>query len=401
MATDVLMPKLGLTMKEGTIVNWMKSEGDPVEKGDELVEILTEKITNVVEAPASGVLKVILAGPGDTVDVARPIGIIAAPDEEVVVPETPAPAAPEEVPAAGAEKGVAAREPRPAEGKKVKASPAAKKLAQEKGVDLARVHGTGPGGRVTRDDVAQAAEAGVAPPPTEAEETRPARREPLAGMRKVIAQRMAQSFNNAALVTVDMEVDMTRAIALRQSLNQVAPDRFGGKVSFTDILILVAARVLPDHPSMNAWLEGEELVYHQAVHMGVAVALEEGLIVPVVRNAHSLGLGEISRQVRDLAERARSGQLQPDEYQGSTFTITNLGMFGSDSFTPIVNPPEAGILGVNRIVPKPVVVDDQVVVRPMMTLSLTFDHRIIDGAQAAQFLQQVKSLLEQPETLLL
>lgn len=392
MATEVLMPKLGLTMTEGTVVNWLKNEGDNVEKGEELVEILTEKITNVVEAPASGVLQKILVGPGETAKVSEPIGIIAAPGEKVEAPAAPAESA---APA----KEVAAEAAKPA--KKVKASPAAKKLAEEHGIALEDIEGTGPGGRITREDVLKAVESKAAAPAPAAPAAEVAKvedkRVPLAGMRKVIADRMAESFRTAPHVTVDMEVDMSQAAAFRKALNEVAPE----KVSFTDIIVKIVARALEDFPVVNASLQGEEIVYNGQVNVGVAVALEDGLIVPVVKNANKLGIAAISQQVKELAAKAREGKLSPDEYKGGTFTISNLGMFGVDSFTPIINPPESAILGVNRIQKKPVVVNDEIVVRPMMNLSLSFDHRLIDGAVAAQFLQRVKALLENPALVLL
>ncbi|HHW91217.1 MAG TPA: 2-oxo acid dehydrogenase subunit E2 [Firmicutes bacterium] len=396
MATEVLMPKLGLTMTEGTVVNWLKNEGDTVEKGEELVEILTEKITNVAEAPASGILKKILVGPGETAKVSEPIGIIAAPGEEIEAPAAPAERA---VPAA--ETATQAAEP----AKRIKASPAAKKLAEEHGIALADIEGTGPGGRITREDVLKAVESKEAKPEPAAPVTEAAKTEgkrvPLAGMRKVIAQRMAESARTAPHVTVDMEVDMSQATAFRKSLNAVATESIGGKVSFTDIIVKVVARALEDFPVINASLQEEEIVYHGEINVGVAVALEDGLIVPVIKNTNKLGIGAISQLVKELAEKARSGKLTPDEYKGGTFTVTNLGMFGVDSFTPIINPPESAILGVNRIQKKPVVVNDEIVIRPMMTLSLSFDHRLIDGSVAAQFLQRVKALLENPDLLLL
>jgi pyruvate dehydrogenase E2 component (dihydrolipoamide acetyltransferase) len=294
---------------------------------------------------------------------------------------------------------VAAEAAKPA--KKVKASPAAKKLAEEHGIALEDIEGTGPGGRITREDVLKAVESKAAAPAPAAPAAEAAKvedkRVPLAGMRKVIADRMAESFRTAPHVTVDMEVDMSQAAAFRKALNEVAPE----KVSFTDIIVKIVARALEDFPVVNASLQGEEIVYNGQVNVGVAVALEDGLIVPVVKNANKLGIAAISQQVKELAAKAREGKLSPDEYKGGTFTISNLGMFGVDSFTPIINPPESAILGVNRIQKKPVVVNDEIVVRPMMNLSLSFDHRLIDGAVAAQFLQRVKALLENPALVLL
>jgi len=396
MATQVLMPKLGLTMTEGSVVSWLKEEGDAVEKGEELVEVLTEKINNVVEAPSSGVLRKILVGPGETVKVSEPIGIIADPEEEIEVL-----AAPKEGEMQVVEKKP--KETKPA--KRPKASPVARKLAQEHSIDLMNVEGTGPGGRIIKEDVLQAAKdkeakLEIVPSPVRGPAVE-AKRVPLAGMRKTIAEQMSESARVAPHVTLNIEVDMERAVAIRQLFNTGELDYFKSRISFTDILVKVVARALEDFAVINSSLQAEEIVYNPQINIGVAVALEDGLIVPVIKNANEQRLSVISEQVRELAKKARRGELNPDECEGGTFTITNLGMFGIDSFTPIINPPEGAILGVNRIQKKPVVVGDEITIKPMMNLSLSFDHRIIDGSVAAQFLCRVKDLLENPSLILL
>lgn len=445
MASIVTMPKLGLTMTEGTITKWLKKIGDAVKKGDLIFEVATDKITNQVEALDEGILRKIIAPEGTTLPVGAPVAILAAQDE-------PLPAVPgiEDVPAGQAAPPASparpTEPPTPAADSEIKASPAAKKLARERGVNLAEVRPTRPDGRIVEQDVlayldqkAKAQQEKAAQPevppaaPLRAtpvaerlakelgidlnkiaasgrigkenvfraflaaqEEAAPReRREPLAGMRKVIARRMAESKRTAPHVTINMEVDMSRAKALREALK--AQDK---KVSFNDIVVLAAARALREFPVVNATITEAEIIYHNAVHVGVAVALDDGLIVPVVKNADQKTLLALSEEIKDLAARARAGKLSPDEASGSTFTVTNLGMYGVDSFTPIINQPESAILGVNRIAEKPVVVEGNIAIRPMMNLSLSFDHRLIDGALAARFLARVKAYLEEPALML-
>lgn len=449
MALEIVMPKLGLTMTEGTITAWLKPDGSEVKKGEPLLEVATDKITNKVEAPGDGILKT-LVPEGSTVPVAGRIGYLLAAGESLPAEGAGAapPAAEEKavgsaatVPAAP----TAVTEAAGAGGGPVKASPAAKRLAREKGVDLSLVPGTGPEGRITEKDVeayaAQKAAAAAAPaetpaappaaeePPVRATptavrlaqelgvdlaklaggnritkedvlaavlaETGPAeKRVPLAGMRRVIARRMKESWSVAPHVTINMEVDMSQAKQIRAELNATAtPEE---KVSFNDLIIKAAARALTEFPLINATITETEIIYHPEVHLGVAVALADGLIVPVVRRADKKDIRTVAREVKDLAERARSGQLKPDEAAGSTFTVTNLGMYGVDHFTPIINQPESAILGVGCIKERPVVVNGVIEVRPVMTLSLSFDHRLVDGSVAAEFLGRVRELLENP-----
>lgn len=374
------MPRLSLTMKEGTVVQWFKKEGDLVKKGEPLVEVLSEKATYEVEAPASGVLRKILAEEGMDVSVAGTLGIITAPDEEL--PEIEVAAAP---PAVEAEEAVAVPERKVKERieRRIIASPAAKRFAREHGIDLTQIRGSGPDGRIIEEDVRSLIE-----------EMRimPRVREviPLTGIRKTAAERVSLSARTAPQSTITMEVDMSNAAELR--------GRVG--VSYTDMLVKAVAKALTEHPIINSTLEKEQIKIFADINIGVAVATEMGLIVPVIRDANGKSLTEISSTLKELVEKAKQSKLAKEELTGGTFTITNLGMYGVDVFTPIINPPETAILGVGRVAEKPVVVEEKMVVRPVMQLSLTFDHRVVDGAPAAEFLQKVKQNLESPDALL-
>ncbi|HEY3107650.1 MAG TPA: dihydrolipoamide acetyltransferase family protein, partial [Chloroflexota bacterium] len=290
----------------------------------------------------------------------------------------------------------------PPEGRTV-ASPAARRLAGELGVELTGLRGSGPGGRIIERDVqaaaatpAPAVAAGPAAPALAQPPAVGARTLPLQGMRRTIAERMLQSQNSNATVTVTLEVDMEDATRLRQQLVGEWEQREGVRITFTDLIVKAAARALVEHPRLNATLRGDQIIEQAEVHVGIAVALDDGLIVPVLRNAERKSLLEIGRETRSLGERARAGRLAIPDVTGGTFTITNLGTYGVDAFTPIINPPEAAILGVGKIASRPVARDDRVVIRPMMWLSLTFDHRIVDGAPAAIFLRRVQEILEKP-----
>lgn len=377
MAKKVGMPKLGMAMKEGTLLQWLKQEDDPVERGDPIAEIESEKITSEVEAPASGILHPV-AGEGETVSVGELIAWITAPEESVPTTEEAPPVEAEEV----EREEVAEPAAPPREEKKfVPASPIARRLAQEHGIDLVQVEGTGPQGRITREDVERA---------IQETEAAPGRTIPFAGMRRTIARRMTESVQTMAQVTEFTEVDVTELVRLRERL------RRDFELTYTDLIIRASARALEKHPRLNASLDGDEIRVHDEIHIGMAVALEEGLIVPVIRNANRKTLREIARETKELAQRAREDALSVDEVTGSTFSVTNLGGYGIDGFTPIINPPEAAILGVGRIVEKPAAYRGAVVLRHMMVLSLTFDHRLVDGAPAAEFLHTVADMLDTP-----
>jgi pyruvate dehydrogenase E2 component (dihydrolipoamide acetyltransferase) len=363
MVTKVVMPKLSLTMREGTVGQWYKKEGDTVEKGEPIVEIISEKATYDLEAPASGVLRKIFVGEGVDAPVDAVIAIITAPDEEISEMETAE--APKEV----------------EEEKRVLASPAAKRLAREYGVELSFIKGTGPEGRIVEEDVERFVEEtrGLLPKVKEVI--------PLSGYRKTSAERVSTSFRTAPHSTIMMSVDASKAALLRERL----------QVSYTAIIVGAAAKALAENPIMNSTVEGDAIKIFEDVNVGVAVATEYGLVVPVIRNADKKSLRELDAAIKDLTEKARRGKLKREELTGGTFTVSNLGMYEVEFFTPIINPPEAAILGVGKIVEKPVAVNGKIEIKPSMTLSLSFDHRIVDGVPAAKFLQRIRHYLEFPE----
>jgi pyruvate dehydrogenase E2 component (dihydrolipoamide acetyltransferase) len=372
------MPKLGMAMKQGTILEWLKSEGDAVEQGDLIAEIESEKITAQVEAPASGILHLV-AEEGQALPVGGLIAWITAPGESVPVAEETGPTGAEVV--RPHEKAVEVPAPPREKREFVPASPLARRMARKHGIDLTQIEGTGPQGRITREDVERAMQAA---------EAASARGVPFAGMRRTIARRMTESLQAMAQVTLFTEVDVTALVQLRERL------RRDFDLTYTDLIIQAAARALEKHPRVNTSLEDDKIRLHDQIHIGMAVALEEGLIVPVIRDANRKTLRDIARETKDLTHRARGCTLSMDEATGSTFSVTNLGGYGIDGFTPIINPPEAAILGVGRIVEKPAAYRGAVALRQMMVLSLTFDHRIVDGAPAAEFLHTVAEMLEMP-----
>jgi len=373
------MPRLSLTMKEGSVVHWHKQEGETINKGEPLVEVLSEKVTFDVEAPESGVVRKILVEEGVDVPVNAVLAIIAAPDEEISDVETLPAQAPEEtketvaaIPEAKAEAAVEVEE-------RVPASPAAKRLARESGIDLAQVKGSGPEGRIAEEDVRRFIEETGQPTPKVKETI------PLTGIKKTTAERVSRSMKTAPHSAVVMEVDMTNTAKAREEK----------QVSYTELLVKAVALALKKHPLLNSTLtEDERIRVYEDVNIGVAVVTEQGLVVPVIHNADKKSLAEIASKLKELATKAREGKLAKEDVSGGTFTITNLGMYGVDLFTPIINPPEAAILGVGRIVNKPVAEGEKIVIKPVMTLSLSYDHRIVDGAPAAQFLQEIKKILE-------
>jgi pyruvate dehydrogenase E2 component (dihydrolipoamide acetyltransferase) len=390
MITEVRMPKLGMAMKKGTVTKWLSSEGDTVQEGADLFELATEKITAVVPAPAAGLLGRVVVDPGTELPVGALLALIGEPGDAFPPREelAGAPAAPPAEEAAPAPAAAApAASPR-AGGEGAPVSPAARRRARELGVDATQVPPSAPGKRVMVEDVERFAAAAEAA----ASEAAPAPQGQVvafAGIRKVVAERLTESLRTTAQVTISREVDASGLVARRAALAAGFEAAAGVRLTYTDLLVETVARLLGDHPLLNATLTGRGILIPPAVHMGVAVALEDGLIVPVVRDAGSRPLGELARDRAELAARAQAGTLTLDELEGGTFTISNLGSFGADAFTPIVNPPQCAILGVGRIVDKPVAVAGEVQVRPMVWLSLTFDHRIVDGAPAARFLQQL------------
>jgi len=377
LVTKVVMPRLSLTMKEGTVVQWFKKEGETVKKGEPLVEVLSEKVTYDVESPASGILRKILADEGIDAPVAGTLGIIAEPDEpipeiEEITATTPPPERIGEVTLLPEKEIVREVEER------VLASPAAKRLAREHGLNITKVKGSGPEGRIIEADVKRCLEEEVALA------TRVREVILLKGIRKTTAERVSLSARTAPHSTITMEVNMTNAIRLREEI----------QVSYTDILVKVVAKALEEHRILNSTIVGEKIKIYEDINIGVAVATEKGLVVPVVRNANKKPLLQIASTLKGLLEKARERELSREDLTGGTFTITNLGMYGVEVFIPIINPPEAAILGVGKVTEKPVIVNKEVKIKPIMYLSLSYDHRIVDGAPAAQFLQKVKQILE-------
>jgi pyruvate dehydrogenase E2 component (dihydrolipoamide acetyltransferase) len=365
MVTKVVMPRLSLTMKEGSVGKWYKKEGETVEKNEPLVEVISEKATYDVEAPASGILRKILVEAGSEAQVDQVLAVITRSDEPFSEAEM------------GAEKIETVEEERAG----ILASPAAKRLARERGIDLSLVEGSGPEGRIVEADVERLLD--------ESRGTLLKVKEtfPLVGFRKTSAERLSESFRTAPHSTVMMEVDASKAMTLRERL----------RVSYSAILVKAVASALAEHPRINSSLEGNQVRVFEAINVGLAVATENGLVVPVIQDAAKKTFEEVEKVVEDLTSKAKQGKLAREEVSNGTFTITNLGMYEVDSFIPIINPPEAAILAVGAIKEKPVVIDGKVEVRPMMTLSLTYDHRIVDGAPAAEFLRKIRDKLQESE----
>src|SRR5579885_2927970 len=402
MAVEVVMPKFGLTMNDGIIKRFLKQPGQTVVEGEPLFEVETEKVLNEVPSPASGVLVAFLFNEEDTVDCGVVMAIIAQEGDDlealksrytaVAAPQAAAPPSPRNDRLESRSRpgqGSAVTEPKSG-GARRPITPIARKRAEELGVDLAQVEGTGPGGRVTREDVerfaasaqpsAKPARPAPAPAPSLAQ---PGTVLPLKGIRKTIAERMMQSLHESAQLTLSTEADVTPAADLRAQLGREAD------FTYTDLMVHAVARALRRHPRLNSHLENGAIRLLEEINIGIAVALEEGLIVPVIRSADRKSLREIAAESKDLGARARQGKLRLEDVAAGTFTITNLGTYGVDAFTPIINHGEAAILGLGRIIERPAIYRGEIARRFMMTLSLTFDHRIVDGAPAAAFLQTV------------
>jgi len=420
-ATEVIIPKVDMVMETGTFVEWLKPEGDHVNKGDPLFIITTDKANIEVESPADGILAGVKAKTDDVIPVTTVIAYILAPGEALPSMAASQPVMTISIPSTA--KVAAAVEPAAAEPGKVRATPLARRLAQELGVDLTQVSGRGSRGRIHKADVlafqkpeppverlSVPAPAVSVPPAIPTPSSPPgqiplpdARRKqvvPLAGPRKIIAERMAYSAFTAPHISLSLRVDMTEAIRLRERVLEPLKVQTGQRVSFTAILARAVATVLPHHPYLNASFSNGTIILWDDVHLGIATSVEENLIVPVIREAQSRNLGQIVTALADLTERARNRRLTPAEMMGSTFTISNLGMFGIESFTAIINPPEAAILAVGKMVDTPVKSGDSFVFRPMIQLSASADHRIVDGVAVARFLDELKSTLENPYLLI-
>ena len=430
MASRVLMPKGSDTMTEGKVLRWLKHEGDKVSNGDALVEIETDKVDMEVEAMGSGVLRKVLVNEGQTVPVGQLIAVIGKAEEDISsiisgnggapaaksAPEhTQAPAA-EQAPAStksatpepAGQSSTQGRSPvtparaepvQPASGTsegRILASPLARRIASETGIDLAGIQGSGPGGRIIRRDVESATPATgpsrvVAMPAPGGPEYRD---EPLSSMRKTIAQRLVQSLGPVPHFYLTIEVDMAKAKELRESANKLNPDL---KLTYNDIILKACALALVQHPDVNASFTGDAIRFHNRVHIGIAVAIDGGgLITPVVRDCDRKTLHQVSQESKDLIARARSRKLKPEEYVGGTFSISNLGMMGIEEFSAVINPPEGAILAIGSVVEKPVVQDGSIVIGHRCRMTLSCDHRVVDGATGARFLQTLQQILENP-----
>ena len=414
MAFEIKMPQLGLTMEEGTVAQWLKQEGDTVAKGDVLLEITTDKLTSEIESEADGVLLKIVAKEGEDVPVKGLLGYIGEAGETI---GDAAPAAAPAAAAAPAEVPVAAPAPAPAakaDGSRIRISPLARKTAAKLGVDYQNLAGSGPSGRIVQKDILAAAEAAKQQPAPVAEAPAaapaPAAKSgelelmdgdevvKLAGMRKVVAERMAKSAREIPTVTQNVKIDVTKLVAFRKQINETS----GQKFSMNDFILKAVANALRANPHILVSIDGNQIIKRAHVNIGMAVALDDGLIVPVIKDADKMSLSEISAAAKDLAERAKTNKLEMDEYKGSTFSISNLGMFGVETFDPIINQPDSGILGVCAVQDE-LVMDDEgnITKRQFMRISFTFDHRLIDGATAAKFELAIKELLENPMQILL
>ncbi|MGE5139982.1 MAG: dihydrolipoamide acetyltransferase family protein [Rudaea sp.] len=423
------MPSLGFDMTAGKLARWLKNEGDAVSKGEAIAEVETEKATVEIEAFVSGVLQKILVPAGESVPVNTPIGVIAEAGEQAEPAPLPSARAKAEQPAEpAAQAGQPSPErqppsPTPEGGNgRVKASPIARRIAEANNLDLRTVTGSGPNGRIMEKDVKAAlaarpaaekthVEIAVTPPPAAPPQPAPARAPAptaaaapsgevkLSRMRQTIAQRMTQSKTTAPHFYVTVEVNMADALKMREQLNALATD--AEKLSVNDLVIAAVARTLQKHPNFNASFKGDHLELHKDINIGVAVAVEDGLLTPTLPNADQKSVKQIAAETKGMSERARTNRLRPEDMTTSTFTISNLGMFGVDEFSAIINPPQAAILALGAATKHPIVVDDQVIVAPMMKATISADHRVADGAQAARFVQDLRKLLENPVNLLL
>jgi pyruvate dehydrogenase E2 component (dihydrolipoamide acetyltransferase) len=423
MATKVIMPKLSPTMEEGQISRWLKKEGDKVSMGEPLAEIDTDKATMEMQALGNGVLRKILINEGQAAPLGQLIAVIGEPDEDIASllseasaqpqlqdqkeadrppsapnlaeqkeTDSPPPAPDVAQPQPQAKAAVAANG---ASGRMI-VSPLAARMAADAGIDLRSLQGSGPGGRIVKRDI-EAAISKPAPPPAPSYVQQAGasayRDEPASQIRQTIAKRLVTSLGPVPHFFLTTEIEMDRAAEMRKGINALDPDL---KISINDIIIKVAASALIQHPQVNASFQEKIVRYYEQADIGVAVAIEDGLITPVVRAANQKSLSQIAAEVRELAERARSKRLKPEEYTGATFSISNLGMFGIDEFTAVINPPEGAILAIGAMSAKPVVRENEIVIRQMMRVTMSCDHRVIDGATGAKFLQTFKKILENP-----
>lgn len=426
MAEKFLMPKLSPTMDEGQISRWVKNEGDSFEAGETLAEVDTDKATMEMTALSGGTLLKILKSGGDTAALGEPIAIVGKKGEDISgllsevssngskkaeekAPEAKAakeedPSAKQEAPAAKPATAAVEKAPVSSGNGRMLVSPIAARMAADNNIDLRSINGSGPNGRIIKRDIEAALSGGAVKaaaqtftPSTQAGAS-PYRDEPVSKMRKVIASRLAESIGPIPTFYLTVEIEMDNALAVRKQINENLGD--SGKVSVNDIIIKAAASALLKHPFVNSSYLGDSIRFYEQADIGVAVAIDEGLITPVIRGANLKGLAEISAEVRDLAAKAKEKKLQPEEYTGATFSVSNLGMMGIKEFTAIINPPEAAIIAVGGAIPTPVVRNGEIIVRNMMSVTMSCDHRVVDGATGAEFLKTFKQMLEQPAMML-
>ncbi|EOO35334.1 branched-chain alpha-keto acid dehydrogenase subunit E2 [Bacillus cereus VD133] len=396
MAVEVVMPKLGMAMKEGIITSWNIKAGDNVAKGELIASINSEKIETEIEAPADGTVLDIAVSEDEGVPPGTVICYIGKPNEKVEMQEST-----HVVEEKTSNIEVQNQEPNGKEVAKqrIKISPVAKKIAESENLDIKALVGTGPGGRIKKADVLKALEERVANP--EVPEQEESTVVPVTGMRKAIASRMHASLQNSAQLTLTMKVDVTDLVALHKDIAEVVQKRYENKLTITDFVSRAVVLALREHKEMNSAYIDDAIHQFEHVHLGIAVALEKGLAVPAIRFANNLSLVELSKEIKDMAQKARAGSLSSDDMHGTTFTISNLGSFGIEYFTPVLNTPETGILGIGAIEHVPVYKGEKLKKGSMLPLSLTFDHRVLDGAPAAAFLRTIKHYLEEPITILL
>jgi 2-oxoglutarate dehydrogenase E2 component (dihydrolipoamide succinyltransferase) len=425
MATNIVVPALGESVTEATVAKWTKAVGDPVQRDETLAELETDKVTLEVYASTAGRLSEIRAPAGATVEVGAVLGVIesadgaaiapapaAAPAEPAApaAPSAPAAAAPAEAPAAAAPAGPATSTPSAPE----MLAPSVRKIVAESGIDISGAQGSGKEGRLTKADAAALAEiaretrkAATAPAPitqAPAAPRAPHEREErvrMTRLRKRIAERLKQAQETAAMLTTFNEVDMSRILALRNAYKESFEKRHGVKLGFMSFFVKAAITALKEIPAVNAEMDGDDIIYKNHYDIGVAVGTEQGLVVPVVRDADRMSFAEVEKKIAELGKRARDGKLAIEDLTGGTFTISNGGVYGSLMSTPILNPPQSGILGMHKTMPRPVAVGDRAEIRPMMYLALSYDHRVIDGREAVTFLVRLKECIEEPERILL
>ncbi|MDW7616777.1 dihydrolipoamide acetyltransferase family protein [Peribacillus simplex] len=406
MAVEVVMPKLGMAMKEGTVSLWSKEVGDSVEKGEAIASINSEKIEMDIESPTEGTILNIAVQEGQGVPPGTVICHIGNPNEKIMIKEPVAEKIDLEIDEQ--EKPKTKESPILPQGDRLLITPIARKMAQAANLDIEKIQGTGPGGRITKDDVQKEMEKRDSKSVIKEERIvdpqhplESPQQIPVSGMRKIIAKRMKESLQNSAQLTLTMKVDITDLVILQKQVNEILQRHESTKLTITDFVAKTVVLALKEHPKMNSAYIEDNIHLYEHIHLGLAVALEKGLVVPVIRNAESCTIRHLSKKGKELARRARDGQLPSEDMQGSTFTISNLGAYGVEHFTPILNTPETGILGIGSAYDTPLYIGDELERRTILPLSLTFDHRVLDGAPASAFLQTLKRYLEEPITVIL